>query len=182
LESGRQVNMATGESRPITANGAPVGPRGAANTQQRVADATDAVDIIAEAEKYITDATGSYAGTAWDMAARFFGASTPGAQNAARLQAMEGMLVSKMPKMSGPQSDKDVLLYKQMAGQIGDTTIPPATKQAALDTIKMLQRKYAGLPPEQQGTPPPSANDLQEAARRELARRASPRGGANGSF
>jgi hypothetical protein len=135
-------------------SGAPLG--GAANntTQQRVADATDAIDIIAEAEKYIKDATGSFLGAGRDIAARAFGVSTTGAENAARLQAMEGMLVSKMPKMSGPQSDKDVLLYKQMAGQIGDPTIPTATKQAALETIKSLQRKYAGLPPEQPATRP----------------------------
>jgi hypothetical protein len=170
-------------ARPVLDSaGLPAGGANNTNAQQRTTDANEALAIITEAEKYIKDATGSFIGTGLDMGARAFGYSTTGAENTARLQAMEGMLVSKMPKMSGPQSDRDVQLYRQMAGQIGDPTIPTATKQAALETIKSLQRKYAGLPTEQQRTPPPSANDLQEAARRELARRASPRGGANGSF
>jgi hypothetical protein len=144
------------QARPVlNAAGVPVGGSGTGGTspQQKVADAREAVDIIAEAEKYIKGATGSYAGAGLDAAARVFGASTPGAQNAARLKALEGMLVSKMPKMSGPQSDKDVLLYRQMAGQIGDDTLPEGTKMAALDTIKRLQRQYGGLPPEQPAAP-----------------------------
>jgi hypothetical protein len=48
--------------------------------------------------------------------------------------------------MSGPQSDKDVLLYKQMAGQIGDPTLPAAQKKAAMDTILKLNSQYAGVP------------------------------------
>lgn len=51
-----------------------------------------------------------------------------------------------MPKMSGPQSDKDVALYKQMAGVIGDPTIPTERKMAALQTVEEIQRRYAGVP------------------------------------
>lgn len=110
----------------------------------RVADATDALQLIDQAEKLIDGATGSYVGAGIDQIARVFGASTEGAENAAQLKAVEGILVSKMPKMSGPQSDKDVLLYRQMAGQIGDPTIPAATKKAALKTIRQIQERYAG--------------------------------------
>lgn len=55
--------------------------------------------------------------------------------------------MSKMPKMSGPQSDSDVKLYKQMAGQIGDPTIPVETRQAAIDTIRKINERYAGVAP-----------------------------------
>ena len=48
-----------------------------------------------------------------------------------------------MPKMSGPQSDKDVLLYREMAGRIGDTTIPTAQRLKALETVEALHGKYA---------------------------------------
>jgi len=48
------------------------------------------------------------------------------------------------PRMEGPQSDKDVALYRQMAGQIGDPTVPNKTKMAALDAIEELHRRYAG--------------------------------------
>jgi hypothetical protein len=45
--------------------------------------------------------------------------------------------------MTGPQSDADVKLYKEMAGQIGDSTIPAAEKKAAMKTIRILNQKYA---------------------------------------
>jgi len=109
-------------------------------------DAKNALKVIAQAEGLLDKATGSYVGVAADEFARLFGVSTPGARGAAQLKALEGELISKMPKMSGPQSDKDVLLYKQMAGQIGDPTIPAATKRSALEAIKQIQSRYAGVP------------------------------------
>ena len=89
--------------------------------------------------------------------------------------------------MSGPQSDKDVLLYKQMAGQIGDPTIPAATKKAALSTIREIQNRAAGIVAPGQaglGTGEVSGRvggsvNLQELARQEMARRAA--GGGRGS-
>lgn len=182
LERGIQINMATGETRPMTSGGQPVGPRGQTSTQQRVTDANDAIALIDQAERLIDKSTGSFLGTGIDLAARGIGVATPGAQAGAQLRALEGALISKMPKMSGPQSDKDVLLYKQMAGQIGDPTIPAATKKAALQTIREIQNRYAGNEP---AAPAAAASptNLQELARQELARRAAGnRGGASGSF
>lgn len=121
--------------------------------QTRVREANDALQTIAQAEKLLDKSTGSYFGSAIDQGARVFGASTEGANAAAQLKALEGDLVSKMPKMSGPQSDKDVLLYKQMAGQIGDPTLPAATKKAALQAIKTLQSRYAGQSDQAQAAP-----------------------------
>lgn len=109
----------------------------------RAKDATEALQLIADAEKVIDQATGSYAGAGVDMLGQVVGVSTKGAQASAQLKAVEGMLVSKMPKMSGPQSDKDVALYRQMAGMIGDPTVPAKTKKAALQTIKQIQERYA---------------------------------------
>lgn len=53
-----------------------------------------------------------------------------------------------MPKMSGPQSDKDVLLYKEMAGKLGDSTVPASQKRSAMQTLMDLQTRYAGIKPE----------------------------------
>lgn len=113
--------------------------------QAKVTDAKDVLQILTQAAPMINKSTSSGAGNLVDATAGFFGHSTTGAQNAASLKALEGSLVSKMPKMSGPQSDKDVLLYKQMAGQIGDPTIPAAQKKAAMDTINQLNSRYAGV-------------------------------------
>lgn len=123
------------------------------NPQQKAADARDVLALLDQAEPLVKKATGSYGGAGMDQAARMFGVSTDGAQSAAQLKALEGMLVSKMPKMSGPQSDKDVLLYKQMAGQIGDTTIPKATKLAAMQTIREINERYANAAPAPAGAP-----------------------------
>ena len=116
--------------------------------QTRLQDASDALNIINEAETILSHgkATGSYGGKLRDVAARAVGVSTEGAQESAQLKALAGALVAKMPKMSGPQSDKDVALYREMAGQIGDETLPIKTRTAALKTVKKLQETYAGKP------------------------------------
>jgi hypothetical protein len=126
----------------------PVGmqPGQAISAMQPVAqkDAVEALQLIEQARKVIPQATGSGIGAGVDAVGRFFGKSTEGDQAIGQLQALEGALVAKMPKMSGPQSDKDVLLYKQMAGVVGDPTIPPDRKLAALSQIEEIQRRYAG--------------------------------------
>lgn len=112
---------------------------------QKIEDAKDVLQILDMAEPLLDKSTGSYIGSGVDLAARAVGHTTEGAKAAAELKALEGALISKMPKMSGPQSDKDVLLYKQMAGQIGDPTIPAAQKRAAMGSIRELNQRYAGM-------------------------------------
>jgi anti-sigma28 factor (negative regulator of flagellin synthesis) len=128
------TGMRPGETRPATMPTA-------------VKEANEALALIRQAEEIIPRSTGSYAGAAVDQAGRLFGVSTGGDKAAAQLKALEGALVSKMPKMSGPQSDKDVLLYKQMAGEIGDPTIPNDRKMAALEVIKEIHQRNAGPRP-----------------------------------
>jgi hypothetical protein len=64
------------------------------------------------------------------------------------MRALGGALVAKMPRMEGPQSDKDVALYRESAGRIGDSTIPIARRKAALETVKELWTKYERLNPD----------------------------------
>lgn len=109
--------------------------------------ANKAIGIIDEADKLLNNATGSYVGTGIDIAGQAFGASTRGAQATAKLKALEGSLMMAQPRMEGPQSDKDAALYKQMAGQIGDPTIPVETRRAALQTIRDMHAKYSTTQP-----------------------------------
>lgn len=109
----------------------------------RVRDANTALDLLTQAEVLLPNATGSLAGAAYDRGAATFGRSTQGAQATAALKAIAGQLTSKMPRMEGPQSDKDVQLYKEMAGDLANDTLPVATRQAALRQIRGLQQKYA---------------------------------------
>ncbi len=114
--------------------------------QKPVTEAKESLKLIDQAEKLLDTATGSLTGTAVDVVAGALGQSTQGAQAASKLKAIQGALVAKMPKMSGPQSDKDVLLYREMAGQVGDSTLPVDTRKAALQTIREIQERYAKVP------------------------------------
>jgi hypothetical protein len=124
--------------------GGPADLKNNAGTVAKVTDAQDVLSLLDQAEPLLDKSTGSYLGAAVDEAGRAVGGATGGAKAAAQLRALEGALISKMPKMSGPQSDKDVLLYKQMAGQIGDRTIPAEQKRAAMQTIREINSRHAG--------------------------------------
>lgn len=101
--------------------------------------------IIPEIRTLLSKATGSYLGTGADLLANTVGISTEGAKATAQLKTLSGQMVAAMPKMSGPQSDKDVAMYKDMAGNLSDPTIPIETRLAALETIEKLNEKYKVL-------------------------------------
>lgn len=98
-----------------------------------------ALDI---AEPLIDVATGSAAGAARDSVNAFFGKTTPASEAIAQLKVLQANLMTSMPRMEGPQSDRDVELYREAAGQIGDPKVPSGTKKAALKTIRQIQNKY----------------------------------------
>ena len=124
--------------------GGPSDLKNSAPAVQKTSDAKDVLSLLDEVDALLPEATGSYLGAGADSLAGMVGYGTKGAQSGAQLKALEGSLIAKMPKMSGPQSDKDVLLYKQMAGQVGDATIPVSQRQAASKMIRKLNEKHAG--------------------------------------
>lgn len=107
-------------------------------------DATEALALTSRIREILPNATGSMLGNGLDYALGAFGVSTEGADNASKLRALEGQLVAKMPKMSGPQSDKDAARYVQMAAEVGNANLPVARRMAALDEVEYFQRFYAG--------------------------------------
>ena len=114
-----------------------------AKTAQEEAQRLDRVDaILPEIKKLLPNATGSKVGSLVDAAAGSVGYTTDGAATTAQLQTLAGQLVALMPKMSGPQSDKDVDMYKQMAGDLANPAKTVKQRQAALSTIQMLNNKY----------------------------------------
>jgi hypothetical protein len=112
----------------------------------RALKAEGITDILDIAEPLIDEATGSGSGAARDKLAAFFGVSTEGAQATAQLLPLQAAIMLNQPRMEGPQSDRDVELYRQAAGQIGDPSVPRETKKAALQTIRRLQDLYKGNP------------------------------------
>lgn len=91
-----------------------------------------------------TKPTASTLGAAYDKAMGFFGSSASGSAEADKMAALGGALVAKMPRMEGPQSDRDVLMYREMAGRIGDNTVPIKNRLEALQTVRELWAKYEG--------------------------------------
>lgn len=111
--------------------------------------------LLDQAEPLIDQSTGSVAGNVADKLAGAAGYSTSGAQNIARLRTIQGALLGAMPRMEGPQSNYDVQMYKESAGQIADPNVPAKTRKAALGTLRALQQKYAGDAQKQQSIPQP---------------------------
>lgn len=135
-----RVNKSTGQAEPVQMNGQAFG----GGASKRVTDANDVLSLIDESSVLLPKAHGSGLGTALGATAKFFGSNSEQNNADAQLKVIAGALVSKMPKMSGPQSDKDVLLYREMAGQVGDSTIPFETRLAALNTVGKINARYAG--------------------------------------
>jgi RecA/RadA recombinase len=57
--------------------------------------------------------------------------------------------------MEGPQSNIDVEMYRQAAGDIANPNIPADTRKAAIVTIRTLNEKYAN-PNQAQGQNAPT--------------------------
>lgn len=147
-----QTDPATGQLVALPKQMGPGGqitPRPVSAGTAGTKDAKEALALVDQAESILKTggATGSGAGSMIDSGAAFFGRSTQGAQASAQLQAIGSMLTAKMPKMSGPQSDKDVQLYREMAGAVGDASKPIQTRLAALQTVREIQQRYAGQQP-----------------------------------
>lgn len=116
-------------------------------TAKRDANLMGIGDVIDQARAALAPESGprpthSGLGAAVDYGASLVGLTPPGAAQADKLKAISGALVAKMPRMEGPQSDFDVQNYKEMAGRVGDQTLPIARRLAALDAVEALWRKY----------------------------------------
>jgi len=159
-------NARTGQMEPVQVNGqAVIGAQADPTLQGNIAGAKEAGqakakrainmaglgDTLDRAESLLSGSsgkplpTGSTLGTIADTAAGWVGASPSGAKEAQELKAIGGALTSKMPRMEGPQSDKDAQLYREMAAVVGDSTIPRDRRLAALGQVRGLWEKYADV-------------------------------------
>lgn len=100
------------------------------------------LQLLDMADPLIDASTGSIGGKAVDAVAGSVGKSTEGANAIAQLKVLQPGLMLGMPRMEGPQSDRDVQLYREAAGRIADATVPRAQRKAAVKTIRDLQLKY----------------------------------------
>jgi len=143
------IDKGTGQARPAMGmDGKPVPSE---NQVKKVQGAKGVLSILDQADQLLDKATGSYVGAGADQAMRLVGKSTEGADAIAQLRVLEGGLMMAQPRMEGPQSNMDQQLYRQMAGMIGDPTVPTSQKKAALGEIRRLNQKYVGGQQTQQG-------------------------------
>ncbi|MEU4134560.1 D-Ala-D-Ala carboxypeptidase family metallohydrolase, partial [Streptomyces wuyuanensis] len=79
-------------------------------------DARETLSLLDQAETLLNTASGGSAQAARDSVLGAFNVSTEGAKATAGLNVLAAKLVGKVPRFEGPQSDKDVMLYRQAAG------------------------------------------------------------------
>lgn len=113
-----------------------------ADIQKKGANAKVVMDTLDIADNLIEASTGSLVGAGADRLAGVFGAAPKGAQASAQLKVLQAGLMLNMPRMEGPQSDRDVELYRQAAASLGDDTVPNDIKKAAVQTIRNIQMTY----------------------------------------
>jgi hypothetical protein len=130
-----------------------------AKPDPRTGRADTITSLATEAGDILKNASNGLIGSLKTSAADTAGFSTKESQADARLKVISGQLVMNMPRMEGPQSDADRLLYQQMAGDIANPKIPRETRAAALQTMVDLQKKYA-TPQMAGGKPVSSAGGL----------------------
>ena len=154
-----------GSAVPISSAAGPVTKNTTApaikQAQQEDIIRTQRVDaVLPEIKKLLEGTKGGYINAGLDVLGGAAGYSTDTAKTTAQLKALSGQLVALMPKMSGPQSDKDVQMYREMAGNLADPTTPVATRLASLQTIQALNDKYKELNGSQgQGVPYANASN-----------------------
>jgi hypothetical protein len=107
--------------------------------------------------------TQSVAGSIIDTVGGVVGIAPEGAAEADRLKVISGALVLAMPRMEGAQSDADTKLYREMAGRVGDETIPIKRRLAALDEVQEIYSKYNKTPELKNNPPVGAPPDVKQA-------------------
>lgn len=118
--------------------------------------------VIDIARKTLGKASGSLVGAGTAAAQRAVGISSETTKANSKMKALQAAMMMNMPRMEGPQSDKDVQLYREQAGQIGDPTVPIEDRLAALDTLAELMDRYKGTGKKAKAAKPEGAASVDE--------------------
>lgn len=142
----------------------------AANTAvtKKATQGTSTLSLLEGVDDLIDKSTGSMVGAGVDYAAGAVGKATEGATAIGQLKVIQANLMLNMPRMEGPQSDRDVDLYREAAAQIGDPTVPAPIRKAAVDTIRSISRKYEAGAPKPGPAPKPAASSDEDLVKKYL--------------
>jgi len=114
----------------------------------KIADSKQAamdVQIALGFNQLASNPTGSGIGAGVDSAMGLIGKSTESSRTATALETTAGWLQNNVPRMEGPQSNADTILYRQMAGQIGDRTVPVENRIESLKTLQTLMNEQSRI-------------------------------------
>jgi hypothetical protein len=89
-------------------------------------------------------ATGSGIGAAVDVLAGVGGYATPGSLATARLRPVQDIVLKMVPRFEGPQSNLDVISYRQASGDLANDKLPVEARKAAAETIIRLMKARKG--------------------------------------
>jgi hypothetical protein len=138
-----RVNKLTGEVTPLGG----IGRQDSAITKKEQEAASsqgasaDALGDIADAKKLLPNATGSGVGAAVDMLYRGVGKTNEGMKANRQLKVISGRLTASVPRFEGPQSDKDVLAYKEQAADVGNENLTTAERLEALKQVELMHKR-----------------------------------------
>jgi len=123
-------------------------PGAAAEGQQTATDvknqgfADRSYDLMKPINEAILKSTGSTLGAGVDTVAAAIGKSTEGSKAISRLNVLSYGILSNIPRFEGPQSDIDVQMYKQAAGDFANKKAPVEDRLAALDALRSILQRY----------------------------------------
>lgn len=106
--------------------------------------------------------SGSFSGGV-TMMANAAGISTDASKADAELRLLAGRLTAQQPRFEGPQSDKDIQAYREMAGDLANPNLPIETRLVTARKMKALLDKYG---PDGRLKPEPPSGDTQNGGNR----------------
>lgn len=120
----------------------------------RARDDREQLSLLSDAAGLLKTATSGGAEEAWKGANRYFGRTTEGAKADAQLNVIAGKLTGKVPRFEGPQSNTDVDMYKQMAGDLANPNKTRGERIAAAHGMINLIIKYQNYTKQQNNQAP----------------------------
>jgi hypothetical protein len=140
--TGAKVYMTRSELAAQAAGGKPP----VASVDTKAQQGQTVLDLASRAKAVLPQASSGLISSLFTMATDAAGVPTDKSKADGQLRVIGGALTSNMPRMEGPQSDADRLLYQQSAADVANPNKPYQTRMAALETVIGLNEKYAATP------------------------------------
>lgn len=126
--------------------------------RKKSVDGNDSLMLLTKAKELLPQATAGKLQEGVKAGAAVFGKATEGSPADAQLNIISAKLVGTVPRFEGPQSNTDVQMYKEAAGNLANTSLPAADRMAAADFMMELASKYAKKPEAKSTTSTPSVD------------------------